>query len=93
MNVTPTVLANFSLGLGFDNPGTTNAFSWNRNPEGVATDCAFVCISATPSGLRFQTKDISDPGVAKAQPFAEIRQQLRCKRINTFSAHSLKPAV
>src|SRR5258707_6516498 len=48
-----------------------------RNPEGIATVCAW---RAPPfQGCAFPPNDIRDPRVAKAQPWAEIGEHLRCK--------------
>src|SRR5258705_13583013 len=75
--VTPKVFANFSPGLSFGNPGDKTGDCFCRNPEGIAT----VCVRRAPpfQGCAFPSNDIRDPRVAKAQPWAEIGEHLRCR--------------
>jgi hypothetical protein len=47
------------------------------NPEGIATGLR--AAGTTLSGCAFPPNDIRDPRVAKAQPWTEIGEHLRCK--------------
>jgi len=61
---TPKVFANFSPGLSFGNPGDKDFFSRRAQPS---------------QGCAIPSNDIRVPRVAKAQPWAEIGEHLRCR--------------
>jgi hypothetical protein len=68
--------ANFSPGLGFDNPGSTYLISSRSNSEGVALDVSSPQIGATLSGLRQSPEAFSNPEF-QSKPWAEISQRFQ----------------
>jgi hypothetical protein len=65
--ITPKVLANFSPGLSFGNPGDKDGDCFCRNPEGIAT--VLHAADATLSGLTGSHQmTFVTPGLPKLNP-------------------------
>jgi len=84
------VFANFSPGLSFGNPGDKTGDCFCRNPEGNETGLR--AAGTTLSGLRCPPNDIREPRVAKAQPWAEIGEHLRCNPAGELPNNATAPS-